>query len=186
MVPPAGLEPARPHGQQILSLSRLPVPPQGPQIEPDNRQERSPVNINHRHNPNESYPRQSIHKFDGQIAAPGVLPSPMLRNLYDWLMRLAGHRHAQWYLAVVSFVESSVFPIPPDAPITATFASALKDFKKFTVKNCDGTSRCHRSQGRSIRQNDRVDNVNNAVACSDICCNNGRIINAHFSVHYRD
>ncbi len=39
----------------------------------------------------------------------------MLRRLYDWLMRLAGHRHAQWYLSVVSFVESSVFPIPPDS-----------------------------------------------------------------------
>lgn len=39
----------------------------------------------------------------------------MLRSFYDWVMRLAGHRHAKWYLAVVSFVESSVFPIPPDA-----------------------------------------------------------------------
>ena len=39
----------------------------------------------------------------------------MLRALYDWTMRLAAHRHAQWTLAFVSFVESSVFPIPPDA-----------------------------------------------------------------------
>jgi membrane protein YqaA with SNARE-associated domain len=29
-------------------------------------------------------------------------------------MSLAGHRHALWVLAAVSFVESSVFPIPPD------------------------------------------------------------------------
>lgn len=29
-------------------------------------------------------------------------------------MRLAAHRHAQWALAGVSFIESSVFPIPPD------------------------------------------------------------------------
>ena len=29
MVPLAGIEPAHPNGQQILSLSRLPVPPQG-------------------------------------------------------------------------------------------------------------------------------------------------------------
>jgi hypothetical protein len=27
MVPAAGLEPARPEGQQILSLQRLPIPP---------------------------------------------------------------------------------------------------------------------------------------------------------------
>lgn len=39
---------------------------------------------------------------------------PMLRGLYDWTLNLAGHRHARWGLAVVSFVESSVFPIPPD------------------------------------------------------------------------
>lgn len=38
----------------------------------------------------------------------------MLRGLYDWTLNLAGHRHARWGLAVVSFVESSVFPIPPD------------------------------------------------------------------------
>ena len=38
----------------------------------------------------------------------------MLQRLYDWTMRLAGHRHALWWLALVSFVESSVFPIPPD------------------------------------------------------------------------
>ncbi|MEY3003935.1 MAG: hypothetical protein RLZZ491_1111 [Pseudomonadota bacterium] len=38
----------------------------------------------------------------------------MLRRLYDWTLTLAGHRHALWALALVSFVESSVFPIPPD------------------------------------------------------------------------
>ncbi|HSF64700.1 MAG TPA: YqaA family protein [Paracoccaceae bacterium] len=38
----------------------------------------------------------------------------MIRSLYDWTIRLARHRHALWALAAVSFVESSVFPIPPD------------------------------------------------------------------------
>lgn len=38
----------------------------------------------------------------------------MLKRLYDWTMSLAGHPHALWVLAAVSFVESSVFPIPPD------------------------------------------------------------------------
>ena len=40
---------------------------------------------------------------------------PMLRRLYDWVMGLAGHKHAQWILAVVAFAESAFFPIPPDA-----------------------------------------------------------------------
>lgn len=38
----------------------------------------------------------------------------MIRRLYDWTLSLAGSRHAMWALAIVAFVESSVFPIPPD------------------------------------------------------------------------
>ena len=38
----------------------------------------------------------------------------MLKALYDWTMRLAEHPRALWVLAIISFVESSVFPIPPD------------------------------------------------------------------------
>jgi len=38
----------------------------------------------------------------------------MLRGLYNWTMGLAGHRYALWALAIVSFAESSIFPIPPD------------------------------------------------------------------------
>lgn len=38
----------------------------------------------------------------------------MLKTLYDWTMKLAGHRFATRWLAFISFIESSVFPIPPD------------------------------------------------------------------------
>ena len=38
----------------------------------------------------------------------------MLRGLYDWTISLAQTRYAFWALAIVAFVESSVFPIPPD------------------------------------------------------------------------
>ncbi len=38
----------------------------------------------------------------------------MLRGLYDWTLQLGANRHAVWALAGVAFVESSVFPIPPD------------------------------------------------------------------------
>ena len=38
----------------------------------------------------------------------------MLRKLYDGVFALARSRHAVPALAVVSFAESSVFPIPPD------------------------------------------------------------------------
>ncbi len=38
----------------------------------------------------------------------------MLRGLYDWTMGLAAHRYALAALFLISFIESSVFPIPPD------------------------------------------------------------------------
>jgi len=38
----------------------------------------------------------------------------MIRGLYDWTIALARHPQALWALAFVAFIESSVFPIPPD------------------------------------------------------------------------
>lgn len=38
----------------------------------------------------------------------------MLKRLYDWTIRQAEAPYALWALAFVAFLESSVFPIPPD------------------------------------------------------------------------
>lgn len=38
----------------------------------------------------------------------------MLRRLYNWTLSLAESQHALWALAIVAFMESSFFPIPPD------------------------------------------------------------------------
>jgi membrane protein YqaA with SNARE-associated domain len=38
----------------------------------------------------------------------------MIQRLYDWTLGLAEHRHALWVLGLVAFLESSMFPIPPD------------------------------------------------------------------------
>jgi len=38
----------------------------------------------------------------------------VLRRLYDWTMDQATRPYALWMLALISFIESSVFPIPPD------------------------------------------------------------------------
>lgn len=43
----------------------------------------------------------------------------MIRNLYDWTLSLARHPRALWALAFVAFIESSVFPIPPDVLMIA-------------------------------------------------------------------
>jgi membrane protein YqaA with SNARE-associated domain len=38
----------------------------------------------------------------------------MLRRLYDWCIGAAGKPHASWMIGIVSFAESSFFPVPPD------------------------------------------------------------------------
>ncbi len=39
----------------------------------------------------------------------------MLRRLYDRVLALAASPRAGWWLAAISFAESSFFPVPPDA-----------------------------------------------------------------------
>ena len=38
----------------------------------------------------------------------------MLRRLYDWALSLAARKSAEWWLAFIAFVESSVFVIPAE------------------------------------------------------------------------
>ncbi len=38
----------------------------------------------------------------------------MLQRIYSWTLNLASHKHALFALALIAFVESSIFPIPPD------------------------------------------------------------------------
>ena len=37
-----------------------------------------------------------------------------LKKLYNWTLDKANHKNAKWYLSLISFAESSFFPIPPD------------------------------------------------------------------------
>jgi membrane protein YqaA with SNARE-associated domain len=39
----------------------------------------------------------------------------MLRKLYDWCIDAASRPYASWMMGLVAFVESSFFPVPPDA-----------------------------------------------------------------------
>tara|TARA_B100001250_G_scaffold319732_1_gene282567 strand:+ start:55 stop:639 length:585 start_codon:yes stop_codon:yes gene_type:complete len=38
----------------------------------------------------------------------------IFRKLYDWTLDKAGHKKSSWFLVIISFAESSFFPIPPD------------------------------------------------------------------------
>ena len=54
----------------------------------------------------------------------------MFKNLYKKCLDLASHKSSKYYLALVSFVESSFFPIPPDIMIIPMVISKKTDFKK--------------------------------------------------------
>ena len=40
--------------------------------------------------------------------------SKIVRNIYDYMLKLAASKNAIWFLFLVAFAESSFFPIPPD------------------------------------------------------------------------
>ena len=55
----------------------------------------------------------------------------MIRSLYDWVIRLAAHPRAIPALGVISFLESSVFPIPPDVMLIPMVLANRR--KAFTI-----------------------------------------------------
>mgnify|MGYP001289476888 CR=1 FL=1 len=54
----------------------------------------------------------------------------MFNTLYKKCLDLAAHKSSKYYLAVVSFIESSFFPIPPDVMVIPMVISKKNDFFK--------------------------------------------------------
>jgi len=54
----------------------------------------------------------------------------MFKNLYKKCLDLAAHKSSKYYLAIVSFIESSFFPIPPDVMVIPMVISKKNDFIK--------------------------------------------------------
>ena len=54
----------------------------------------------------------------------------MLKKLYDKTLKLAAHKSANFYLSVVSFIESSFFPIPPDVMIIPMALAKKEEYLK--------------------------------------------------------
>ena len=54
----------------------------------------------------------------------------MLNKLYQNSLKLAAHKSSKIYLAIVSFVESSFFPIPPDVMIVPMVIAKKNDYLK--------------------------------------------------------
>ena len=54
----------------------------------------------------------------------------MFKTLYKKCLKLAAHKSSKYYLALVSFIESSFFPIPPDVMVIPMVISKKSDFIK--------------------------------------------------------
>ena len=54
----------------------------------------------------------------------------MFNSLYKKCLHLAAHKSSKYYLAAVSFIESSFFPIPPDVMVIPMVISKKNDFLK--------------------------------------------------------
>ena len=54
----------------------------------------------------------------------------MFNNLYKKCLNLAAHKSSKYYLAFISFIESSFFPIPPDVMVIPMVISKKDDFFK--------------------------------------------------------
>ena len=54
----------------------------------------------------------------------------MFNNLYKKCLNLAAHKSSKYYLALISFIESSFFPIPPDVMVIPMVISKKNDFIK--------------------------------------------------------
>ena len=54
----------------------------------------------------------------------------MFNTLYKKCLDLAAHKSSKYYLAIISFLESSFFPIPPDVMVIPMVISKKKDFAK--------------------------------------------------------
>jgi len=54
----------------------------------------------------------------------------MFNTLYKKCLNLAAHKSSKYYLALVSFIESSFFPIPPDVMVIPMVISKKNDFFK--------------------------------------------------------
>ena len=54
----------------------------------------------------------------------------MLKNISQKVLKLAGHKSSKFYLAILSFSESSFFPVPPDIMIVPMVIAKKNDYLK--------------------------------------------------------
>ena len=54
----------------------------------------------------------------------------MFKELYNKSLKLASHKSSNFFLAIISFIESSFFPVPPDVMIVPMSIAKKNDYLK--------------------------------------------------------
>ena len=57
----------------------------------------------------------------------------MFKELFQKTLKLAAHKSSKFFLALISFVESSFFPIPPDILIVPMVIAKKNDYIKIFI-----------------------------------------------------
>ena len=66
----------------------------------------------------------------GSIPSTPTIKMKILRSLYNWTLAKAEHKYSAYILGIVSFCESSFFPIPPDIMVIPMVISKKNEFFK--------------------------------------------------------
>ena len=57
----------------------------------------------------------------------------MFKDLYEKCLDLAANKSSKYYLAIISFIESSFFPIPPDVMVIPMVIAKKNDYLKMAL-----------------------------------------------------
>ena len=57
----------------------------------------------------------------------------MIKNIYNKSIRIAGHKNSKKFLGFISFIESFIFPIPPDVFIIPMTIAKKNEWKKIEL-----------------------------------------------------
>ena len=57
----------------------------------------------------------------------------MIKNIYNKSIKIAGHKNSKKFLGFISFIESFIFPIPPDVFIIPMTIAKKNEWKKIAI-----------------------------------------------------
>ncbi|MCK5269304.1 MAG: hypothetical protein KAJ46_00910, partial [Sedimentisphaerales bacterium] len=72
-------------------------------------------------------------KCGDQESRPGVNRWHLHRRLYDWVLHWADTPYGGWALFIMSFAESSFFPVPPDVLLAPLTLGARRKWWRFAL-----------------------------------------------------